>query len=730
MPYGQNELQNNNINYLGRDFNDLKTNLIEYAQSYFPNTYQDFNETSPGMMLIEMSAYVGDVMSFYIDQQYREMLLPLSEERKNLITLAKSYGYKLKPTTPAHVELTCKCTIGVLADGKPNYATARTINKGMQITSTTNPDLIFETLDVVDFNTSSSADLQAEVTNVDSGTGLPSSYTLTRRVKAVSGETRTHTFNVTEPRKFLKLTLPEVNIIEVISCVDTQGAEWFQVQNLAQDKVPISTHYSNDTNRSTAYTNLDGNYISLPVPFSLEYRKIHKKFVTEVDENNFTTLVFGNGILKNGSNFESTFLSVEQVGINLPGGEENLEQTIDPLLGDDYGTLGQAPAQTTLTITYRVGGGVESNISVGELITIGNITTIPSNSTTSNISVINLKPASGGASGQSIEEIRHRTIGNISTQNRVVTKEDYEARTLNIPARYGNIAKVYAARAGAIQTAQRTRLQELVTTLQEVISLNYNFFDVAIEEVDKEAILNQIKGKLDANKDGGVNPQDFEILYETLELAYDNVTQDDRLATVDLYLLSYDINRNLADSSTIIKQNLKQYLNQFRMLTDQVTIYNGYIINFGIVFDVIAHPSVNKDEVKLQCINAISDYFKIENMQFKQILYTHEIERLISDINGVKAVNYATITQDIDYNSTGGGYGTPTTVFPTGLYTTLINTDGTTSTTTNAGFGYYYDFSKFYGPSAVAGDGVILPAYEPAVFELKDPNNNIKGIVR
>ena len=727
MPYGRNELQNNNINYLGRDFNDLKTNLIEYAQTYFPNSYQDFNETSPGMMLIEMSAYVGDVMSFYVDQQYREMLLPLSEERRNLITLAKSYGYK---STPSYVELTCKCTVGVLANGAPNYTTARTIDKGMKITATTTPDIIFETLDMVDFNISSSADLDAEVTNVDSGTGLPSSYTLTRKVKAVSGETRTQTFNITEPQKFLKLTLPETNVIEVISCVDTQGTEWFQVQSLAQDKVPISTHYSNDINRGNAYTNLDGTYISLPVPFSLEYRKIHKKFITEIDEDNFTILTFGNGILKNGSNFESSFLAVEQVGINLPGGEENLEQTIDPLLGDDYGTLGQAPSQTTLTVTYRVGGGPESNLSVGELVTIDTITTIPNNVSTGNISVINLKPASGGASGQTIEEIRQRTMGNITTQNRVVTKEDYEARTLNIPARYGNIAKVYAARGGAIQTAQRTKLQELVTTLQDVISLNYNFFDPAIEDVDKESILNQIKVKLDANKDGGVNPQDFDILYETLELAYDNVTQDDRLATVDLYVLSYDNLKSLTNTDTIIKQNLKQYLNQFRMLTDQVTFYNGYIINFGVVFDVIALPSVNKDEVKLNCINAISEYFLIENMQFKQILYTHQIEKLIGEVNGVQAVNYATITQDVDYNSTGGGYGTQSTVFSTGLYTTLINSDGTTSTTTNGGFGYYYDFSQFYGPSAIAGDGVILPSYEPSVFELKDPNNNIKGIVR
>jgi len=112
MPtYGKNNFKESNVNYLNKDFTALKTSLMNYAKSYFPNTYRDFNETSPGMMLLEMNAYVGDVLSFYVDQQYREMLLPLAEERRNIINIASMLGYKVKPIVPSYVDLSFRQTL-------------------------------------------------------------------------------------------------------------------------------------------------------------------------------------------------------------------------------------------------------------------------------------------------------------------------------------------------------------------------------------------------------------------------------------------------------------------------------------------------------------------------------------------------------------------------------------------------------------------------------------------
>ena len=737
MPYGKSEIKNSNVNYIGKDFNDLKTSLIKYVKSYFPNTYKDFNEASPGMMLVEISAYVGDVLNFYVDQQYREMLLPLAEDRRNLIALAKSYGYKTKTITPAYVELTVNNTIGANPNGSPDHAGATggnpaiTIDKGMKVVSSIDSTIIFETLDIVDFKVSSSADVQPEVSGINNTTGIPNEYKLTRKVRAISGETKTETFEVGEPTKFLKLSLAETNVIEILKVQDSNNNIWYEVEALAQDKVPIENHYTSDDNRNNAYTNLsDNTTISLPVPYSLQYIKTGKRFMVEIDENNTTSLMFGNGILKNGNTFDSTFLAVEQQGINIPGGEEDLESEIDPLMGDAYGTLGQAPSHIILTVTYRVGGGIGSNTPSNFLKNIDSYTLLPSGGTTTNMTVTNEGPAAGGSSGETIEEIRHRTMGHISTQNRCVTRQDFEARTLAMPAKFGNIAKVYSSRSGAIMNAQRKKVQNLVDRLKRIIDKNYDLFDPGTQAGDKLTLLSDIKNLLDADKSGGLNPEDFAILYETLELTFQNVSQDDRLYTVDLYLLSYDNNKNLINTPSIIKQNLKQYINQYRMITDQISFYDGYIINFGIVFDIVAQQYENKNEVKFRCIQAIKDYFTIDKMQFKQILYTNDINQLLMDVDGVRAVNYTTITQDKDYNAQTGPGGTEDAVFSPGLYTTLIQSDGTTSTTSNSGYGYYYDFSKFYGKESVVGVGIVLPAYEPAVFELKNPNQNIRGIVR
>ena len=156
MPYSTNEYKQTNINYLNKDFPNIKNSLMNYAKTYFPNSYRDFNETSPGMMLIEMSAYVGDVLSFYIDQQYKEMMLPLAEERKNVLNMAKMLGYKPKPIVPAFVDLTFSQDVNAssLNSAVVDYSTAGTFAKGIQVKSNTNSDIIFETLDYVDFTVS------------------------------------------------------------------------------------------------------------------------------------------------------------------------------------------------------------------------------------------------------------------------------------------------------------------------------------------------------------------------------------------------------------------------------------------------------------------------------------------------------------------------------------------------------------------------------------------------
>ena len=670
MPYSDRDYTVTNINYLNKDFSSLKSTLVEYAKTYFPNTYRDFNETSPGMMLIEMGAYVGDVLSFYIDQQYKEMLLPLAEERRNIINIAGMLGYKVKPTTPAYVTLKVTQDVSVTGDVNnlsPDYSGLTIDRKGLGITATSDSTIKFETLDDIDFSVSSSK-YQPEVSETDDN-GIVTSYKLTREVRAMSGETKTKTFTVGAPTKFLKLTLSDTNVIDITSVTDSNGNKWYEVDYLAQDKVPIETFYNVDDDRTTAYEMTDDSIGTVAIPYSLQYIKTAKKFIVEINEDDTTSLLFGNGVLRSGQIIgETEYLNTEQIGIVIPGEPTNLSDSIDPFAGDSTSTLGESPAHTTLTVSYRVGGGVSANVPSGDLTT--------HDSTNANLTVTNEKPARGGSGGETIEEIRRKSKSFFATQNRCVTQEDYEARILNMPAKFGNIAKVF------------------------------------VERVSPEELF----GELDIDSNQSLSSDEFLTLFS-----------GEGISTVSAYILSYDHNKNLvyAGDASVLYQNLKNYISHYRIITDEVSIFEGKIINFGVVFDVVSHRSANKQDVKLRCINKIIEYFNVDKMQFRQPIYTSDLEYELMGLDGVRSVNFVRLDQFDDATSDFG--------FDIGSVDVLwdSNSNGEASGDSHTGnYGWQYDFTQFYGADALAGNGTILPAIEPSVFELKNPNKNIVGIVR
>ncbi len=394
-----------NVNYTSKDFSTIKSDLIEYTKSYFPDTYKDFNETSPGMMLMELSAYVGDVLSFYIDQQYKEMFLPLAQERRNMINLAKTLGYKVKPTTPAYVNLKVTQTVAATTDVnniKPNYSDAFILQKGMQVQSDADAEIVFETLDVVDFTTSGSTDNIAPLENSFDSNGLVTEFLLTRNVKAISGKTKTKSFTLGSPTQFLNLKLAEKNVIDIISVTDQNtGAEWYEVDYLAQDKVAIDTHFTADGFRNTAThdNNSNNNSLDLAVPYTLQYKKTSRRFITETNNDDTTSLIFGNGVMRNGQLGSSNeFTDSDTIGFTIAGDQVtgSLDLPLDPLAANQRGTLGETPANTTLVVKYRVGGGVSSNVAVGELTSVLSSPVITGNTSGKNLTVTNDEPAVGG----------------------------------------------------------------------------------------------------------------------------------------------------------------------------------------------------------------------------------------------------------------------------------------------------------------------------------------------
>jgi len=620
-----------NVNYTSKDFSTIKADLIEYTKAYFPDTYKDFNETSPGMMLIELSSYVGDVLSYYIDYNYKENLLATATEKRNVRRLSEFLGYKVPNKTPSVVRL--KVTTTINADGTtglPLYGTApSSIDSGLQIASNVDSQILFETTSEIDFTSSGSGDpaISAPILNSD---GEASSYTLTRYVRAVSGQTKTKTFTISSPTKFLELDLGEDNVIEILSCTDSSGLTWYEVDYLAQEKVLKETHYSDDTTRTSAYDqglgSDDGTDSIIPVPYVVEYIKTNKKFTTKFNEDTQTYYIcFGNGLFKlnnNGSSVEEP----EQAGVTINGTElSELPGAINSTISNNL-NLGETPTNTTLTFTYRVGGGATSNVQAGELTTINNA---PAGVT---ISVTNDEPSVGGTDGQTVDEIKNNASAFFATQLRCVTKEDYTARIQSIPTKFGSIAKAYVERS------------------------------------------------------------DNSLLVSTL---------------------SYNSNRQLVQTPELVLQNVAIYLNQFRMINDIVDfgfnlndiLYSGYLINFGVDFIINGDRRFDSTETKLNVIQVIKDFFKVEKMQFRQSINMNDLQYNILGLDGVIGIQKLELSQNLQDRQLHSLQG-----------------DGDSSSG-ESGYGFQYNFS------GALENGIYKPSVTPSVFELKNPNQDIYGKV-
>jgi len=615
------ELVKKEVKYLNKDFGQFRSNLISFAKNYFPNTYNDFNESSPGMMFIEMSAYVGDVLSFYADTQLREGFLAEARERSNLYNLANSLSYKAKTNTPAYVKLDIfqlLPAVGSGANTSPDWRYALTVQPNALLSSTST--VKFRTLDYVDFSFSSSFDpTEVTVYEIDN-TGQVTYYLLKKQVNAVSGEIKTSTFTFGNAKIYDKITLPENNVLEIIDIVDSDGNTWYEVPYLAQDTVPLSIQnipFNDPTlsaNRSSA-------------PFILKYKKTAKRFVTRLRGDNRTEIQFGAGVSSEAD--EDLIPNPTAVGFGLPYFKRTADLSIDPSNFLYTQTYGQAPNNTTLTVRYTIGGGVSDNVGINTISTINSITYNSFNASLdsavitfvkNSVAVNNPEPARGGQALRDLESIRQDAIANFAAQNRAVTREDYIVRCYAMPAKFGSIAKAFIIQDDQMST-------------------------------DGDRIPNPL--------------------------------------ALNLYALGYDSNKNFTPLSNAVNENLRNYLSQYRMLTDAINIKTPYIINIGIEFEIIARPGFNGNEVVLRCIESLKRSFDNDKMGINMPIIVNQFVSELDRIEGVQTVSSFKITN---------------------LYDTILGYSG-----------------NLYDIDGATKNGVIYPSLDPSIFEVKYPNSDIKG---
>jgi len=610
------------IRYIDRDFNSLRSSLIQYSKTYFPNTFNDFTDTSTGMLFMEMAAYVGDVLSFYLDNQIQETFIQKARQTTNLYALAYSLGYVPKITTAATSTISFYQQVPAILSGSvyvPDFNYSLIIPENTQVTSNTNSLQKFLIEDAIDFSASSSLDPTTVSVYQISGVN-PTYFLLKKDRKAISATVNTEQFTFTNAIKFDTRTIRAANIIGVLDCVDTNGNEWYEVPNLAQENVFNSIRNTN--------TN-DPNYsLDTEVPYILELKTVQRRFATRFMDSGSLQLQFGAGSTQ--STTEEIIPNPDNVGLGLPFEKTKLTTAFSPVNFVFTNTYGIAPYNTTLTVRYLTGGGAAANVEAGSLTQVddSNIVFINPNlpnATLANqifdsVAANNELAADGGMDGDAIEEIRQNSLGNFQNQLRTVTTQDYLVRALSMPANLGVIAKAHA----------------------------------------------------EPQKIGD---------YQAGELP----------TVLDLYILSYDINKKLRTASALLKRNLQTYLSEYRMINDSINIKDAYIINIGVNFDIIVAPNFNNSETITKCIDSLTSYFAIDKWQINEPILIKDLFILLDKVQGVQTVQNVEVV-----NLTGSSLG-------------------------------YSDFA--YDVSGAEIDNVIYPSIDPMVFELKFPNQDIKGRV-
>lgn len=644
------------ISYLAKNFPEFRQNLIEFSKSYYPDTYSDFNEASPGMMFIEMAAYVGDVLTFYIDNQFKENLLLYAKERQNVVSISQALGYKPKLTSAATVEARLYQTVpamGVTNRYEPDARFFLTVSANSNFSSNTPPTQYFRSVEDVNF--SDPTDRIIRVLARDNISNAPTTYAVSKPIKLVSSTVKTTTFSFGSAEKFSKITLSDPDVISVVSVTDSDGNTWSEVDYLGQDIVIDERDIS--VRDSDGYLQQQDILTSPAAPPKLAvFRRKPRRFVTRISTDMKMELWFGSGT--NTVADEIVTLNSTQIA-NSKYNQQVANTSLDPSDFLSTDSFGLAPANTVLTVTYLVGGGIESNVASKTITVVNNAIVANRNTdfspaeqslfaqTVDSISITNDEPARGGGEQESIDEIRQNALAFFNAQNRVVTDKDYVVRCLALPPKFGSVAKVFVVRDEQIN-----------------------------------AIGRQDSGSLIVNNDA--NP------FNNRRYVTDPIAPN----AINVYVLGYNAQRKLDTLNSLVKTNLTKYLEQYRVLTDDVNIVDAFVVNIGVDFNVVVYKNYNLNDVIARCIDAVKDFFDIDKWQINQPIIMNDLRVLVGSVEGVQTITDVTITNKYRFK------------------------DGR-------------DYQEYRYPIEEAlVDDIVYPSLDPSIFEIRYPETDIVGNAR
>jgi hypothetical protein len=537
------------INYFARNFADVRTELVNFVRQYYPEIFNDFNDASVGMMLLELNAAVGDMLSYHTDRMFQETQIDYAQERSSLLSLARTYGLKLPGKRPSVTICDFTVTVPVLGDTF-DLSYCPVIRRGAQAMGA---GKVFETVDDIDFTspfTTGGIPNRIIIPIIDNNQQI-TSYNITKRELVVNGSTKIYKKVISESdiKPFMEIILPDNNVLSIDSVITLEGTDWsktpsldqffsltnrwFEVDALAEDKVFIE-----DPNIISDNSGVKGG----------KYLHVDKRFITEFTNLGFLKLIFGAGVADTSSlcDFEVSASLVERIG-----------DIINNL------ALGEIPTPNkTMFIQYRVGGGANTNIGPNVLKTVGTVQMINNGSDAAQVSRVraslttnNPTPAIGGKDELSVEEIRGLIRYNFASQNRAVTIKDYQSRIALMPGEFG-------------------------------VPFRCGVF----EEQNK----------------------------------------------ISIYVLGLDSNGKLSNSTTsTMKQNLAEYLSDYRMLNDYIELNNGRVINLGFEIELFIEKQVPRSQIMTEVINTVTTYMDINAHDMGENIYLSQLLEQINNVTGV-----------------------------------------------------------------------------------------------
>jgi hypothetical protein len=564
------------IDYTSRDFKTIKRDLVNYAQKYYPQTMQDFNEASFGSLMLDLVSYVGDILSFYIDYQANESFLETAIEFDNVLNLSKQLGFKYKPNPSSFGDVSFFILLPVAAGTiAPDYAYAPILRKGS--TFSTVDGILFTLMEDVDFSQST----DAAVGKTNAVSGAPESYAIKAKGLVISGELLTQNFVVDDYQRFLRIQIPDSNVTEIVAVFDSLGNNYFEVDYLTQD---------------TVYTSVLNNEIVDPVVRNiLKPISVPRRFVVE-QTNNATFLQFGYGTGDN----EEKVLDPANVILNVFGKNYFTDQSFDPTVLIKTDKLGIVPTNTVLTVLYRRNSAADVNAAAGLLRhsvhpefkfrNAGELGGVGKLNVQNSLELTNEDPINGDVPRMSAQELKYRAYGTYAAQNRAVTKDDYINLIYNMPPNFGKVTKATVTR--------------------------------------------------DVNSFNGKN--------------------------LNLYVITSNVAGHLVPPNSVIKQNLKTWINQYKMIGDTIDILDARVINLQIFFTAVSLANVNKYDVLQLCINTITQYIRSTYYDIGEPFKITDIYKLLNNLSVVADVKDVTVVP-----KEGTGYSDFSVV-----YDDMISNDG------------------------------------------------------